>query len=504
MHHWLEGSLLLLTFGAIVAAAAKRLSLPYNVALVVMGLVFAMLDVLPPTRLSPDVVLLVFLPILVFEGALFADAGALRSATRPIAMLALPGVAVSLLGTALVASLALGLPFVVAVLLGALLAITDTVSVLLAFRSVRVPHRLTAIMEGESLFNDGTALVLVGLAATAAQAGAVEASGTIRALFAAIVGGVVVGLVFGVVGTEVLRRVPDHLTSILASVILAFGASVVAERVHASPVIAVVVVGLAVGRAARRHLEPSRVLSIQGFWETAGFVVNVVLFLVAGMQISGRSLVEEAGSIGLALVALHVGRAVAVYGGFGLLAWRGDRTPIRWQHVMLFGNIKGALSMAAVLALPESLPHRARLVTIVFGVTFVSLVTQALPFRKFLVFLGVTEAETDRDDEARATLIAARRGQSVLDSLLGAGLLSRMDHARRKAELQRQIVAAEGELRRMARTDGERVVELAVLGGQKAALVDALQRGLVAEAVVSRRIGELDRALLDVEKGEPR
>ena len=171
MREYLEQLLFVLAVGAAVASAAKRVGVPYNVALVVVGLLLVLMNVLPETPMDPAVVLLVFLPMLVFQGALSADDVGMRAATRPILALAGPAVAVSLLTTAAVAAWGLGLPFPIALVLGAILAITDTVSVLLAFRSVRVPHRLAAMMEGESLFNDGTALVLVGVAATVALGG---------------------------------------------------------------------------------------------------------------------------------------------------------------------------------------------------------------------------------------------------------------------------------------------------------------------------------------------
>src|SRR5207244_3282104 len=147
-----------------------------------------------------------------------------------------------------------------------------------------------------------------------------------------------------------------------------------------------------------------------------------------------RMLVAEAGPILLAVVALHAGRAVAVYGCFAIMRALGrGHVPLRWQHVMVVGNIKGALSMAAVLALPADLPHRARLVTIVFGVTFVTLLTQALPFSRILAALGVASGADDIFDAARARLIAARRGQQELDGLLATGLMSRSEHAERRA-----------------------------------------------------------------------
>lgn len=501
MRERLEALFLVLAVGAAVAIGAKRASIPYNVALVVIGLLLVFTDLLPNTPMDPEVILVGFLPVLVFQGALSADAEALRRSSRAILALAIPGVAISLLATAAVAKLALGMPFAVALLLGALLAITDTVSVLLAFRSVRVPHRLVAIMEGESLFNDGTALVLVSLTATVVQTGTIDATSTVRALLVAMVGGAVLGAAGGALGGAVLRRAPDHLTAILASLVLVFATALLAERIHASPVIAVVVLGLFIGDAARKHLEPSRVLALDGFWETAGFSLNVLLFLLVGMQINAKTLLAEAGAIGLALVALHAGRAVAVYGSFaGLRALR-DAVPTRFQHVMVLGNIKGALSMAAVLALPEHLPYRPRLVTIVFGCTFVTLVTQALPFARILRAMGVALGPTDeRLDRAKATLIAARRGQTDLDELLAAGLVARKDHAERRAAFQRQVVSAEATLRG---PEGEaardRLVDVSLLTAQKAALLDAARRGLVTQEIVDERVNELDRELVHVE-----
>jgi CPA1 family monovalent cation:H+ antiporter len=497
MRERLESLMLVLAVGAAVAIAAKRVGAPYNVALVVVGLLLVFADVLPHTPLDPEIVLVAFLPVLVFEGALFADVDALRREARPILTLALPGVAVSLLGTAVVATVALRLPFSAALLLGALLAITDTVSVLLAFRSVRVPPRLAAIMEGESLFNDGTALVLVSLTAGVLATGKLDAATTIRNLLAAIGGGLAVGAAFGAVGAMVLRRTPDHLTAILASSVLVFATALLAERMHASPVIAVVVVGLAIGRAARKILEPSRVLALQGFWEVAGFVINVVLFLLVGMQIEAKSLITEAGSIALALVALHAGRALAVYGSFGIFPRARAAVPTRWRHVMVLGNIKGALSMAAVLALPEGLAYRERLVSIVFGVTFVTLITQALPFGRLLRLLGVTLGSNATENRAKATLIAARRGQSELAELLATGLVSRKDHAERRAELQRQVIEAESVLRGRPDEPGlDPHVEISLLTAQKAALTDAARRGLVDNEAADHLIGELDRQLL--------
>jgi CPA1 family monovalent cation:H+ antiporter len=493
----LEQFLLVLATGSAVAIGAKRIDVPYNVALVVVGLVLVLLDALPDTPMDPHLVLLVFLPVLVFQGALSADDVSMRQAARPILALAAPGVALSLLATAAIASWELNLPFAVALLLGAVLAITDTVSVLLAFRSVRVPHRLAAIMEGESLFNDGTALVLVGVAATMAVQGIASPAQVGRLLLTAIVVGAVVGATLGTAGGLVLRRAPDDLTAILASIVAVFATSLLAEHLGGSAVIAVVVSGVLVGHEMRARLEPSRVLALQAFWEFTAFVINVWLFLLVGMQLQSRLLIQEAWAIMLAVIALHAGRAMAVYLCFGALHLAGERVPLRWQHVMVFGNVKGALSMAAVLALPQGVPYRERLVAIVFGVTLVTLLTQALPFRRLLTWLGVAGGTHDaRADECRAILIGARRAQTELDSLMAAGLLSRHEHAERYAGFQRDIIEAERTLRESSHGAHGGVARTAVLAAQKAAILDAARRGLITDQTAGTHVAALDAAIV--------
>lgn len=499
MREYLEQLLLVLAIGSAVAISAKRISVPYNVALVVVGLLLVLMNVLPQTPMDPGVVLMVFLPILVFQGAVSADAVSMRNAARPILALAIPGVALSLLGTAALATWALDLPYSVALLLGAILAITDTVSVLLAFRSVRVPHRLAAIMEGESLFNDGTALVLVGVASTVVMRGYADPVQITRMLLIAIVAGALLGTAFGTLGSVVLRRAPDDLTAVLASLVVVFATSLITDHLGGSAVIAVVLAGVLIGHEMRARLEPSRVLALQGFWEVASYVLNVWLFLLVGMQLRSDLLRREAVPILFAVVALHVGRAIAVYVCFGVLRmFTHDAVPWRWQHVMVFGNVKGALSMAAVLALPQGIPYRERLIAIVFGVTLVTLVAQALPFRRFLTRLGVASRGAGESvDHSKAVLIGARRAQAELDGLLASGLISRREHAERWSVFQRDIIEAERVLRIERGSDAHADVALhAVLTARKAAILDAARRGLITERTAGTHVAALDEQLV--------
>ena len=240
-------------------------------------------------------------------------------------------------------------------------------------------------------------------------------------------------------------------------------------------------------------------LALQGFWETAGFGLNVVLFLLVGMQIDARMLLAEAGAIAArACVALHVGRAVAVYGCFAVLrAVSSERVPLRWQHVMVFGNIKGALSMAAVLALPAGLPYRARLVTIVFGVTFVTLVTQALPFRAVPARAQGHARRARRRRSTRrghADRGAARPG-GARRAARGRARSRAREHAERRAAFQRVVIDAEAQLRTPGGGRGATIASStrALLHAQKAALLDAARRGLVGSETAERRRSQRSR-----------
>jgi CPA1 family monovalent cation:H+ antiporter len=192
-----------------------------------------------------------------------------------------------------------------------------------------------------------------------------------------------------------------------------------------------------------------------------------------------------------------------VYVCFGALHLSGQGVPWPWQHVMVFGNVKGALSMAAVLALPQNIPYRERLIAIVFGVTLVTLLTQALPFRRFLTWLGVAGVSAPPEvDSGRAVLIGARRAQLELDQLLAAGLISRREHAERRAAFQRDIIDAERTLRVAGMRSHEDVVQPAVLLAQKAAILDAARRGLITERTAAEHVAALDEQLLEATAGE--
>src|SRR5215469_17197090 len=426
----------LMVAALVLAIGAKRARVPYNVALVVGGMLITLSHILPEApHLEPEVVFLVCLPALLFEGGFTANLDSIRANLLPIALLATVGVLVAIGATGWFLHLALALPWGPAVLLGCILAVTDTVSILFAFRRAPVPGRLSAIVLGESLFNDGTALV-----AYAAISGIVVAGGAVAVpvlaakVVLATAGGLAVGLALGMVGSFIIRRTEDPLAEIMATTALAFAAFVGAEELHVSGAIAGVTAGLTVGATVRKTLSPTSQVTLDSFWEYVAFGVNTFLFLSVGLSTSPGTLFSAAPQTAVAVACVLAGRAVAIYLPFLFLRWLqpSQAVPFRWQHVFVLGNIKGALSIALVLGLPKDTPFRTLLVDVAFGVTFISLVAQGLFLGRALNLLGLIRRDplASAVAEQQAKLVSARAAHAELETLLANGMLPRMAYER--------------------------------------------------------------------------
>lgn len=501
----------LLVAAVAVSIAAKRARIPYNVALVVGGMLLAIGHVFPTIpHLEPEIVFLVCLPVLLFEGGITADFSSIRANLFPIVLLATLGMALAVFTTGAAVHWALDLPWGPALLMGVMLAVTDTVSILFAFRRAPVPGRLSGIVQGESLFNDGTALVLFAALVGVFVKGDVASAPTVAAKVLLVsVGGLGVGMALGLLGGRVIRWTRDPLAEIMATTALAYASYALAEEFHVSGVIAAVTAGLVVGTVLRRDLAPQSQVAIHSFWEYVAFGVNTFLFLSVGLSTDPRSLYENLPGTLVAMACLVAGRAAGVYLPFLIirLARPAEAIPLRWQHVFLTGNIKGALSIALVLSLPESTPMRDVLVDIVFGVTFLSLTIQGLSLPWTMRKLGLVREDsyTSLVAEQQGQLIGARSAQRELDDLLAAGLVSRQDFERLRSVYQTRIAHAERELRRLQEkflTEGARSLlstRRRLVDAERAGISKAVRGGLLPEIAGEHLNRELDQRILDIE-----
>src|SRR6185437_2451173 len=266
-HTTVEAFLVLLLIVFVVAALVQRVRLPYTVALVVVGFL-GLQPSFVHISLTPDLILLVFLPTLLFEGAYNVPTKRLWQNALPITLLAVPGVLLSMLVTGAIIHLALGLPWEIAFLFGALIASTDPIAVVSLFRSLGAPRRLRLLVEGESLFNDGAAITIFQIVLAAIVTGAFSVAGGVGRFLLTVAGALLIGGVVGYVGSRLLRTIDSAQIQITATVVAAYGAYLLAETFTFSGAIAVVVTALFFGNyGASRGLSPSSVHALSATWE---------------------------------------------------------------------------------------------------------------------------------------------------------------------------------------------------------------------------------------------
>lgn len=495
---------LLVLVATLVAIAARRIRLPYTVALVLVGLFITIrrpLDV----EATPGLILSLFVPPLIFEAAFHLDLRLLRDTLPPILMLAVPGVLLSAFFVGGVVALGTGLSFGTAIVFGALIAATDPVAVVALFRELGVPRRLAVAVEGESLFNDGTAIVVFRIALAAAGAGIFDPVEGLFDFLQVALGGMAVGLALGWLAAQLIARLDDRLISATLTTLLAYGSYLLAERMHVSGVLAVVVAGLLAGNLGATRTSPTTKNMIFNLWDFLAFIANSLVFLLIGLEVDLSQLWANLGAIGVALVAVLGSRAAVVYGLLWLFSLGRDRVQIRpsWRHVLFWGGLRGAISLALALSLPETLAHREMLLSMAFGVLLFTLMGQGTTIQFLLRRLRLIERpEHVVENERRlGRLLAAQGGLRELERLRREGILmEEMWKSLHDDYIEAQSAIGEG-IKRLFSEHAELERELLLqaqreaLDGERGALLDALRRGLISDGVFGELRADVDRRL---------
>lgn len=402
----------------VVAVASKYIRVPYTVALVVAGLFITFTPLKVTINLTPDLILFIFLPALLFESAYNLLFSEVRENLRTIAFLAVPGVILTAVIMAVVVYYAAGVGWQTAFLFGAIMSATDPVSVLAIFRQLGAPRRLSVILEGESLFNDGTSLVIFRIVLGIVVAGtAFDPVATAGQFLFVVAGGLALGAIVGFVVSLLHTRVNDYLIETTMTVVVAYGTYLLAEWVGVSGVIAVVVAALVLGNYGRATaMSPTTRLAVSSTWDFFGFLANSLIFLLIGLELNIERLNQFWVPTVMAIVAVLVVRVLVVMFSGAVLRYIHKPIPFNWQSVLVWGGLRGSLALAMALSLPFAIapsspfPNRDLIQVMTFGVILFSLLVQGLTVEPLLRRLGLIRAS---DWQQEYETIRVRRGMAV-------------------------------------------------------------------------------------------
>jgi CPA1 family monovalent cation:H+ antiporter len=424
----------LLVAVAVLSAVATRVGIPYPILLVVGGLVLGFLPGVPDVRLQPELVLGVFLPPLLYSGAFFASLRDLRADARTITLQATGLVVATAVAVAVVTHVIVdGLPWAACFALGAIVAPTDPVAATTIGRRLAIPRRTINVLEGESLVNDATALVLYKIAVGAFGGAVFSLAHAGLQFVAAAAGGVAIGLVVARLIAELRRKLDDPPVELTLSLLSGYAAYVPADKLGASGVVAAVTAGIALGWWAPTIASP--LVRQQGFavWELLTFMLNALLFVLIGLQLP--AILDGLGDerplwliwAGLAVSACVIVTRIVWMFGITVVIRTLDRRPSQlarranWQTRLIgaWCGMRGAVSLAAALALPANTPHRDLLLFLTFAVILSTLVVQGLTLPMLIRRLNVRDDGMADKEELKARLIAAQAALTRLDELAG-------------------------------------------------------------------------------------
>ncbi len=430
----------LVVFGLLLAVTALAIlarltNVPYPIVLVLGGLALGFAPGLPEIELEPDLVLLIFLPPLLYAAAFFSNLHELRANAQAIGVLAIGLTVVTMVAVAAIAHAVIGLDWSVAFVLGAVVSPTDAVAPATILRRLGVPRRVITVVEGENLTNDWTALVAYKFAVAAVVTGSFSLASAGPQFLLTGVGGVAVGVVAGIAVSAVRRRLDDPLTEITISLLTAYAAYLPAEELGFSGVLAAVTVGIWLGWQASELTTHTTRLQLNAIWETLQFLLNALLFVLIGLQLpvalegleqSPASLLGYGALIGFTVIVV---RLVWV---FGLAALprklsgvrRGQPlTDIDQVSVVAWAGMRGAVSLAAALAIPLEtdaggpFPARDLIIFLTFATILATLVFQGVTMPAVIRGLGIEDDGLDRDEEMAARLEIAFAAIDRIESL---------------------------------------------------------------------------------------
>jgi len=502
--------LTLMALAVIVAIITRRIRFPYTIALVCVGFaVSAFKGGLVPFPLDKEMIFFLFLPPLLFEGSVHIHLDDLKENKRTISILAVFGLIISVGIIGVLLNILIGIPLIYALLFGSIISATDPVSVLALFKKLGVSKKLSAIVEGESLFNDGTGVVIFQIILGLALMGELSIWHGIVEFLKVVLGGAIVGASTGFIVYSLMKKIDDHLIEVMSTIILAYGAFILAEHFHFSGVIAVVTAGLLIGNYGRQFaMSPTTRIAIVEFWEIIVFCVNSLIFIMIGFATPLAGFPQYGFEILVSIVVVLIARSVSVHSISYFTNFFGEPTPISWQLVINWGGLRGSIPVALILGLQhEDIPYKELITYMTFGFVAFSMIVQGLTVSVLLKKLNLVGKD---DDENEANLLFAKKAtyKIALRDLKQAhdeGNIAEIAYEKVKADYMKLLEEVRCEYQTCianASHMGEKHEKIARKVGymsEKSATIKLLHDGYIDEDSGKEMLGAINRKLESVE-----
>ncbi len=504
----------LLLIVSLVAIFVRRFRLPYTVGLVGIGFLISAFFEPLENPISSEIILSLLVPPLIFEAAFHLRWADLRRDLALILTLAIPGVILTTLVVGGLVSFGTGIDIELALVFGALIAATDPVAVVALFRRLGVPKRLQIILEGESLFNDGTAIVMfhimLGIAGLATNGLSLTQDAGLENWIVEFLkvagGGVAIGVVLGLTLSHFIGNITDDpLVVTTLTTVLAYGAFLIGEHVlHVSGVLAVVAAGIVNGNIGPRGMSATTRVVVFNFWEYAAFLANSFIFLLVGLTIDLVDLFSNLPALGIAILAVLLARALGIY-SFSLFS---REVTTKWKHVLYWGGLRGAIALALALIIPaegemESVVTMLRNMT--FGVVLFTLIIQGISMDWVVKKLELVQRSHFQEEYERrhARFVAGRAAYDYLRRMNQQGLISEHTWQRLAPVMERQNDTLVEAVKQVITSDPAVEAEefdtahRETLRAQRSALTSLLRDGVISEETYSQLVGEVDSALTE-------
>ena len=503
----------LLVIAIPLVALAKRVDISYPIVLVVGGLALGFIPGLPRVQLNPDLVLLLFLPPLLYWEAITAPTDIMLENAGQIGVLAIGLVVVTTVAVAAVAHAIIpDTPWAAAFVLGAIVSPTDELAAVPVLEHFRLPRHVIAIIEGESLLNDATALVIYATAIAVMTTGAFVPTNVGLQFVVTVLGSLVVGYAAGRLAVELWRRITDAQLQGVISVVLPFLAYYPAQRFGLSGVLAVVTAGVYANRITPRVVTPAARTQAVGFWNTLVFIANAVLFLLVGLQLhdialaafrynSWQLVIFYTLTVNVVIIVVRLG--LVLLAEYAPTAAPPDHAAPDWKHalVVAWSGLRGAVSLAAALAIPLTLPggvrfpHRDLILFVTFSVILVTLVGGGLTLPAVVRALKITSRDEEQTELRAALVRSAEAALTSVADLERAGKID-ADHAQslRERYEHRRALNNDPDAGAIDHQARHRAAEVAIVDAQRRAVIEMRERGEIDNVVFRRVQADLDRA----------